>query len=814
MNRSLRHVSLWLTLISTGIFGACGGGGGGGGGGGSTTVSISGPTAFAIDQGQSVNVTATGQHLGGQGVTWTCSGTACTPTSLTNTTSFTVTFTANGATGTATVTAAAVRNTSISASATITVSALPAVTTTQAQLTAAPATVGQQYSFTFTASGGTGSLSWTAFGLPADGLSLSSAGVLSGTPTNVGTITFTVAVADSSAAGAETAASPSLNLTISYGSGPTILSLSPTSGPVGTSVTIAGLNFGATQGTSTITFNGTAATPTSWSATSIVAPVPSGATNGNVVVTVGGVASNGVGFTVTASLSACGSGSEALLSGHYAMLVQGFDNKQPIGIGGVFNADGSGHIATTGGAEDINSAGNLGLFIGLVIDPAKSSYSVGSDQRGCLTLVTEAGTGTPSASSPITLSFRFSLGSVGSAVSGVASSGQLVEFDSTGPTGVNTAGYLLRQDPTAFYKVAINGPYVFGAAGREVGSGEFGIVGVLTTDGNGNITGGVADYNTDNGGNLDGASGATDFPASPLTFNAGGTYDIGTVVGHGDVAFTLSDGTGVSAVVYVVSATELLMLRANQQNSSAPLFAGRMLSQSETSFGTGDLNGTAVIYASGLGTSGTRTELDIVSAGGSGTFSITLNRNDSGVLTSGSSSSGAYTVGSNGRVLLSGIGNHNSVLYLVAPNEGFSLDASAHCESGFLAPQSGGPFTNASVESPPDYAFGTIHPGDSHVDDNSGVASFDGIGNITGTSDDDSTGSGGSLNPGQAINYTYAIDSTGTGVIPAGCTFTAGTCDFIFIVISPPSATSPFGQVVLMDANSSNTYPGLKTAEQ
>src|SRR5207245_1378804 len=80
---------------------------------------------------------------------------------------------------------------------------------------------------------------------------------------------------------------------------PSITSLNPTSGLVGASVTIAGANFGATQGTSTVTFNGTAATATSWSATSIVAPVPAGATTGSVVVTVGGVASNAVSFTVT-----------------------------------------------------------------------------------------------------------------------------------------------------------------------------------------------------------------------------------------------------------------------------------------------------------------------------------------------------------------------------------------------------------------------------------------------------------------------------------------------------------------------------------
>ncbi|MFZ1156261.1 MAG: Ig-like domain-containing protein, partial [Candidatus Sulfotelmatobacter sp.] len=79
---------------------------------------------------------------------------------------------------------------------------------------------------------------------------------------------------------------------------PSIASLSPTSGAVGTSVTIAGTNFGPIQGASTVTINGTATTPSSWSATSIVVPVPAGATTGNVVVTVSGVASNGVGFVV------------------------------------------------------------------------------------------------------------------------------------------------------------------------------------------------------------------------------------------------------------------------------------------------------------------------------------------------------------------------------------------------------------------------------------------------------------------------------------------------------------------------------------
>jgi RHS repeat-associated protein len=82
---------------------------------------------------------------------------------------------------------------------------------------------------------------------------------------------------------------------------PNIASVSPNSATVGTSVTITGVNFGATQGTSTVTFNGVAASVSSWSATSIVTAVPTGATTGNVVVTVSGVASNGVLMTVVSS---------------------------------------------------------------------------------------------------------------------------------------------------------------------------------------------------------------------------------------------------------------------------------------------------------------------------------------------------------------------------------------------------------------------------------------------------------------------------------------------------------------------------------
>ena len=57
------------------------------------------------------------------------------------------------------------------------------------------------------------------------------------------------------------------------GGGPSITNVSPTSGPVGTSVTITGQHFGAIQNSSGVTFNGTPAAITTWSDTQIVAVV-------------------------------------------------------------------------------------------------------------------------------------------------------------------------------------------------------------------------------------------------------------------------------------------------------------------------------------------------------------------------------------------------------------------------------------------------------------------------------------------------------------------------------------------------------------
>jgi IPT/TIG domain len=92
--------------------------------------------------------------------------------------------------------------------------------------------------------------------------------------------------------------SSSNGLTFTVVPPPSITSLSPPAAAIGASVTIAGSNFGSVQGTGTVKFNGTTATVTSWSASSIVATVAAGTTTGNVAVFASGVNSNGVTFTV------------------------------------------------------------------------------------------------------------------------------------------------------------------------------------------------------------------------------------------------------------------------------------------------------------------------------------------------------------------------------------------------------------------------------------------------------------------------------------------------------------------------------------
>src|SRR2546423_9374903 len=78
-----------------------------------------------------------------------------------------------------------------------------------------------------------------------------------------------------------------------------IFQFTPSSGPVGTTVTIYGTGFSATPSSNTVKFNGTTTTVHTASTTVLTANVPAGATTGTISVTVSGTtATSAAAFTV------------------------------------------------------------------------------------------------------------------------------------------------------------------------------------------------------------------------------------------------------------------------------------------------------------------------------------------------------------------------------------------------------------------------------------------------------------------------------------------------------------------------------------
>ena len=77
---------------------------------------------------------------------------------------------------------------------------------------------------------------------------------------------------------------------------PFILNITPSSGGVGTQITIAGENFGEFVGESSVLFNDILATATDWSNNQIIVDYPSNASSGPVIVIVDQIESNIINF--------------------------------------------------------------------------------------------------------------------------------------------------------------------------------------------------------------------------------------------------------------------------------------------------------------------------------------------------------------------------------------------------------------------------------------------------------------------------------------------------------------------------------------
>ncbi len=500
----------------------------------------------------------------------------------------------------------------------------------------------------------------------------------------------------------------------------------------------AGLNLGATSGTIGGVPTGPATSSTfTVSVTDSSTPPLSGSAN----------------FTIT--IGAADSSNNSELNGSYAFLFQGFNDSDGtmVVVAGSFVADGHGNILP-GGFEDAN--GSTGAQP--TQELSASTYTIGADNRGTLSLTTQSGTTVLAIS-------------VGDIQAGVATKARFIRFDDvSGTNGHTGSGVILQQNPLIFALAAIKGSYAFGETGSNLTNGnpESG-VGFLNSDGNGNFTpAGVIDL--DDGGTL--VSGAA----------ISGTYQLtNETVSSGRLAASVTiagvNGTN-SDVFYIVSSSQAVFISINTTLNTIYSGITQLQVPPVGGFGLGSLSGNAVVALQGKRADGTSTVgVGNATLDGNGNFTLAFDQNRAGTSTTGTAG-GTYTVAGDGRAVLTvTTGTFNSrtaFLYLDGTNQGFFSTTDTAASAGFFEP-GGNNFNNASLSG--NYFVGTFDPTALQASDLSGVASFDGIGTLQTTTDE--TNPVGNLEGDKQVSTPYNIALNGrltftatqpiVGYVGSGC---------------------------------------------
>jgi hypothetical protein len=155
-------------------------------------------------------------------------------------------------------------------------------------------------------------------------------------------------------------------------------------------------------------------------------------------------------------------------------------------------------------------------------------------------------------------------------------------------------------------------------------------------------------------------------------------------------------------------------------------------------------------------------------------FNFLGDQNDGGVVDGGTGTqqgaSGTFTVASNGRVVLSGTGSHNPILYLTANNQGFFFNTNGKVDFGMFQPQVGSSFTNASLSG--NFYGGSQQPVNYNVSAEVDFATLvaGSPGTLTVTSDNNSNcgGGGNACQDSSLFSGTYVVSSNGRVVITPG----------------------------------------------
>lgn len=445
-----------------------------------------------------------------------------------------------------------------------------------------------------------------------------------------------------------------------------------------------------------------------------------------------------------------GSGSESLLKGQYAFLLQGdLANFGQGSLVGSIAADGTGKISA--GEEDLIGPETVS------IDTTASSYAVGPDHRGCLVLSGVNNGTTPPLSSY--LSFSFSLGALNS--SSVATGGHIVELSyslAVGATEIekqaSAAGLLRLQDPASFTASQFNGNYAVGFIGSDQqtlqnGSRRVAIAGTLAADGVSAISSASFDIN-------DVGTITINLSSAPA-----GTFTCCDANGRG--ALTLGNLRAPSVGFYVINSGDAFLV-ADDNNADAIQGVGEAVGiPPGTTFTQASLNGSSVLRETAQSVSGAEVNIATGSADGKAAMTVNDNLNNAGAFTT-SSIALSYTVASNGRVTFTG-GSTPPVIYLYGPNQGFLVGTDPDGTFGIVEPQAAGPFSNASFSGT--YVFGTENPSANTATTESGVLTADANRNASGTVDQSNQAT---VPQSQNLSFTYSFQANGVGNVGNGTT--------------------------------------------
>ncbi len=447
----------------------------------------------------------------------------------------------------------------------------------------------------------------------------------------------------------------------------------------------------------------------------------------------------------------------AALNGQYAFLLQGFYDPAVSGKGvavvGSFTADGCGTI----------TAGTADYFFGPTLaDYAPSlggSYTIGADLRGTLSLTVGTSTKT----------FAIALGRTSN---GLATKGSMTETAPSAEPPTVLSGSMWLQDPTAFAQNKISGPYAFVFNGwnayASYGPREA-MGGTLTANGSGSL----------NGGPLDDKALGNSAPVTTASWT--GSYGApSTSSGRSVLAAQALTGTNGTAVMYVVSAGQLIVM-ISDTGSTGRVFSGQMLAQTG-SFSLASLNGSCVTYQTanydqpGYETLNSAI-LALFSANGAGTLSIaSYDQNLGGNLHTGSGGiQYTYTIDANGQATIyTPYPTVGGKWYLTGPNMGLMLGFDLGVSVGMILPQSGGPFSAASISG--SYFANQGLGGALYSTDSSGIATSTGNGTLATTMD---VNTAGAFLSGQQSDRTLTVAAT-TGR-------TTDTNGNVIYIVSPSS---------------------------